>query len=73
VTAVKSDVADLKSDMTVVKSDVADLKSDMTAVKSNIADVKSDIGVLLSSSPVVNERVDNLDARVGALEARSDP
>ncbi len=42
----KSDVAELKSDMVVVKADVAELKSDMVVVKADIAELKSDVGEL---------------------------
>ena len=43
----------------------------MNVVEATIASLKADAGVLLSSVPVMNERLDHLEARVAALEARS--
>ena len=40
-------------------------------IEATIASLKADVGVLLSSVPVMDERLDNLEARVAALEARS--
>ena len=39
-------------------------------IEATIASLKADVGVLLSSVPVMDERLDNLEARVAALEAR---
>ncbi len=43
----------------------------LNVIEATIASLKTDVGVLLSSVPVMNERLDNLEARVAALEARS--
>ncbi len=43
----------------------------LNVIEATIASLKSDAGVLLSSVPVMNERLDNLESRVAALEARS--
>ncbi len=48
MTVVKSDIVELKSDMAVVKSDIVELKSDMTVVKSDIVELKSDMAVVKS-------------------------
>jgi hypothetical protein len=40
-------------------------------IEVTIASLKADVGILLSSVPVMNERLDNLEARVAALEARN--
>jgi len=42
----------------------------LNVIEATIASLKADVGVLLSSVPVMNERLDNLEARVVALEAR---
>lgn len=41
----------------------------LNVIEATIASLKADVGVLLSSVPVMNERLDNLEARVAALEA----
>ena len=43
----------------------------LNVIEVTIASLKADVGVLLSSVPVMDERLDNLEARVAALEARS--
>jgi hypothetical protein len=43
----------------------------LNVIEVSIASLKADAAVLLSSVPVVNERLDNLETRVAALEARS--
>ena len=43
----------------------------LNVIVTTIASLKADVGVLLSSVPVMNERLDNLEARVAALEAGS--
>jgi len=42
----------------------------LNVIEVTIASLKADFGILLSSVPVMNERLDNLEARVAALEAR---
>jgi len=42
----------------------------LNVIEATIASLTSDLGVLLSSVPMINERLDNLEARVAALEAR---
>ena len=42
----------------------------LNVIEVTIASLKADVGVLLSSVPVMNERLDNLEARVAVLEAR---
>ena len=42
----------------------------LNVIEVTIASLKADVGVLLSSVPVMDERLDNLEARVAALEAR---
>lgn len=42
----------------------------LNVIEATIASLKTDAGILLSSVPVINERLDNLEARVAALEAR---
>ena len=43
----------------------------LNVIEVTIASLKADVGVLLSSVPVMDERLDNLETRVAALEARS--
>jgi BMFP domain-containing protein YqiC len=43
----------------------------LNLIEATIASLKADAGVLLGSVPVQNERLDQLEARVAALEARS--
>lgn len=43
----------------------------LNVIEATIASLKADVGVLLSSVPIMNERLDNLEARVAALEGRS--
>jgi len=43
----------------------------LNVIEASIASLKADAGVLLSSVPVQNERLDQLEARIAALEARS--
>ena len=42
----------------------------LNLIEGTIASVKADVGVLLSSVPVQNERLDDLEARVAALESQ---
>lgn len=42
----------------------------LNLIEVTIASLKADGGVLLSSVPVQNQRLDNLEARIAALEAR---
>ena len=42
----------------------------LNVIGTTIASLKADVGVLLSTVPVMDERLDNLEARVAALEAR---
>jgi hypothetical protein len=41
----------------------------LNVVEATLANLKADVAILLSSVPVVNERLDVLEARVAALEA----
>ena len=41
----------------------------LNLIEVSIASLKADGGVLLSSVPVQNERLDNLEARIAELEA----
>ena len=43
----------------------------LNLIEVTLAGLKADGGVLLSSVPVQNERLDNLEARIAALEART--
>jgi hypothetical protein len=43
----------------------------LNVIEATIASVKSDVGALIGTMPVVNERLDRLEARVAALETRS--
>ena len=43
----------------------------LNVIEASVASLKSDAGVLLGSAPALNERLDNLEARVAALEART--
>ena len=42
----------------------------LNLIEVTIGSLKADTGVLVGSVPVQNERLDNLEARVAALEAR---
>lgn len=44
----------------------------LNIIEATVASLKVDAGVLLSAVPVSNERLDNLEARVAALEARGE-
>jgi polyhydroxyalkanoate synthesis regulator phasin len=41
----------------------------LNVVEATLANLKADVAILLSSVPVMNERLDALEARVAALEA----
>ena len=43
---VKSDIVELKSDMTVVKTDIVELKYDMTVVKTDIIDLRNNMNTM---------------------------
>jgi predicted nuclease with TOPRIM domain len=43
----------------------------LNVIEATAAGLKTDAGVLLGSVPVLDERLDSLEARVAALEARS--
>ena len=42
----------------------------LNVIDAGTASLKADIGLLLTSVPVLNARLDDLEARVAALEAR---
>ena len=69
---VKSDIVELKSDMTVVKSDIVELKSDMAVVKSDIVELKSDIVELKSDMTVVKTDIIDLRNDMNTMEGRID-
>ena len=52
------------------RSTLAEHPHRLNVVGATIAGLKADVGVLLTSLPVINERPDNPEARVAALEAR---
>ena len=41
----------------------------LNVIEATLANLKADVAILLSSVPVINERLDALEARVAALEA----
>jgi len=41
----------------------------LNVIEAALANLKADVAILLSSVPVMNERLDALEARVAALEA----
>ena len=41
----------------------------LNVIEATLANLKADVAILLSSVPVMNERLDALEARVAALEA----
>lgn len=42
----------------------------LNVLEATVASLKADLGILLSSVPVINERMDALEARLAAVEAR---
>ena len=72
MTVVKSDIVELKSDMAVVKSDIVELKSDMAVVKSDIVELKSDIVELKSDMTVVKTDIIDLRNDMNTMEGRID-
>jgi len=56
---------------TETRKTLAEHSHRLNVIETTIASLKADVAVLLSSMPVMNERLDNLEARVAALEARS--
>ena len=55
--------------LNLIEVTVAGLKTDVGALKADVGVIKADVGVLLSSVPGQNERLDDLEARVGSLES----
>ncbi|MGQ0653976.1 MAG: hypothetical protein ACT4P4_17225, partial [Betaproteobacteria bacterium] len=45
----------------------------LNVLEATIASLKSDMGTLLSTLPVIHERLDQLEARVAALESDRPP
>src|SRR5690606_22257276 len=43
----------------------------LNVIDAGTASLKADIGILLTSVPMLNARLDDLEARVAALEARN--
>ena len=63
----REEVRDFRVEM---RRTLAEHSHRLNVVETTIASLKADVGVLLSSVPVIDERLDNLEARVAALEAR---
>ena len=60
IDTLKTDVAQLKTDMVEVKTDVAQLKSDMVEVKSDVAQLKTDMVEVKGDIRTLNSRVAEL-------------
>ncbi len=69
VSVLKIDVANLKSDVSVLKTDVANLKSDVSILKTDVANLKSDVAVLKIDVANLKTDVAVLKTDVAALKA----
>lgn len=45
----------------------------LNVLEATIASLKADMGTLLTTLPVIHERLDDLEARVAALESARNP
>jgi chromosome segregation ATPase len=48
---------------------LADHSHRLNVLEATVASLKADMGTLLSTRPVIHERLDRLEARVAALES----
>ena len=65
----KSDMAEVKSDVAGLKSDMAEVKSDVAGLKSDMAEVKSDVGGLKSDMAEVKSDMAEVKSDVGGLKS----
>ena len=54
---IKTDVADLKDDVSTLKTDVAGLKDDVSTLKTDVAGLKDDVGALKDDVNELKETV----------------
>ena len=54
---IKTDVADLKDDVSTLKTDVAELKDDVGTLKTDVAGLKDDVGALKDDVNELKETV----------------
>ena len=67
VTVLRSDVADVRSDVTVLRSDLADVRSDVTVLRSDLTDVRSGLADVRRDLQAQGERVARIEGRLDAL------
>ena len=69
INELKSDVSELKSDMIQVKAEINELKSDMAQVKTEISELKADVSELKTDMIQVKSEISELKADVGELKS----
>ena len=65
---IKTDVADLKDDVSTLKTDVAGLKDDVGALKTDVAGLKDDVGTLKTDVAGLKDDVSTLKTDVAGLK-----
>ena len=65
---IKTDVADLKDDVSTLKTDVAGLKDDVGTLKTDVAGLKDDVGELRSDVVILKDDVGTLKTDVAGLK-----
>ena len=61
---IKTDVADLKDDVSTLKTDVAGLKDDVSTLKTDVAGLKDDVGTLKTDVAGLKDDVNELKETV---------
>ena len=65
---IKTDVADLKDDVSTLKTDVAGLKDDVSTLKTDVAGLKDDVGTLKTDVAGLKDDVSTLKTDVAGLK-----
>ena len=65
---IKTDVADLKDDVSTLKTDVAGLKDDVGTLKTDVAGLKDDVGTLKTDVAGLKDDVSTLKTDVAGLK-----
>ena len=65
---IKTDVADLKDDVSTLKTDVAGLKDDVSTLKTDVAGLKDDVGTLKTDVAGLKDDVGALKDDVNELK-----
>ena len=65
---IKTDVADLKDDVSTLKTDVAGLKDDVGTLKTDVTGLKDDVGELRSDVVILKDDVGTLKSDFSGLK-----